>query len=141
MKPRTTLKLTSASSSATRTSRSASWMLSSVSRPCPPRRSKIDCSLVLRDSNMERRSLRNYAEHFNSWARRSAGERALRRGGVASAARAQDTDAHGLPAKEQQYEAERQQQGGHAEPEITLPPARPHIPPPEPQRSQESHGP
>src|SRR5262245_14786726 len=53
-KPRTTLKLTSASSSATRTSRSASWMLSSVSRPRLPRRSKMDCSRVPRDSSMER---------------------------------------------------------------------------------------
>src|SRR5919201_4012848 len=66
MKPRTTLKLTSASSSATRTSRRASWMLSSLSRPWPPSRSKIVVSLALRESSMESPSLRNYAEHFNS---------------------------------------------------------------------------
>src|SRR5262245_48910512 len=52
MNARTTLKLTSASSSATRTSRNASWMLSGVRRPRPPRRSKTPCSLVLRESNM-----------------------------------------------------------------------------------------
>ena len=53
MKARTTLKLTSASRSATRTSRSASWMFSSVRRPRPPSRSKIRCSRVLRESSME----------------------------------------------------------------------------------------
>src|SRR5262245_53060585 len=52
MKARTTLKLTSASSSATRTSRSASWMFSSDSRPRPPSLSKMVCSLVLRESSM-----------------------------------------------------------------------------------------
>src|SRR5690349_5194201 len=67
MKPRTTLKFTSASRRATRTSRSASWMLSSVRRPWPPRRSKIVVSLALNESSMESPSLRNYAEHFNSW--------------------------------------------------------------------------
>src|SRR5436190_10769841 len=66
MKPRTTLKLTSASSSTTRTSRRASWMLSSLSRPWPPSRSKIVVSLALKESSMESPSLRNYAEHFNS---------------------------------------------------------------------------
>src|SRR5262245_24794889 len=53
MKARTTLKLTSASSSATRTSLSASWMFSSVRRPRLPSRSKIDCSRVLRESSMK----------------------------------------------------------------------------------------
>src|SRR5262245_1477537 len=52
MKARTTLKLTSASRSATRTSRSASWMFSSDSRPRPPSLSKMACSLVLRESSM-----------------------------------------------------------------------------------------
>src|SRR5262244_3385628 len=52
MKARTTLKLTSASRSATRTSRSASWMFSSDSRPRPPSLSKMVCSLVLRESSM-----------------------------------------------------------------------------------------
>src|SRR5262245_8200677 len=65
MKARTTLKLTSASSRATRTSRSASWMLSSVRRPRPPSRSKIACSRVLRESSMEAHRLRNYSEDFN----------------------------------------------------------------------------
>src|SRR3989442_702563 len=53
MKARTTLKLTSASRSATRTSRSASWMFSSDRRPRPPSLSKIACSLVLRESSMQ----------------------------------------------------------------------------------------
>src|SRR5262249_16015364 len=73
MKPRTTLKLTSASRSATRTSRRASWMLSSLSRPWPPRRSKIVVSLALSESSMECPSLRNYAEHFNSRTSRVGG--------------------------------------------------------------------
>src|SRR5438552_17118661 len=138
-KPRTTLKLTSASSRATRTSRSASWMLSSVSRPWPPRRSKIACSLVLRESNMERRSLRNYAEHFNSPARQRRA-RPISDAASAEAVR-KDAGAHGLPAEQQQDEAERQQQRGHAEPEIALAPALPPVPPPESERSQEAHGP
>src|SRR5437016_5518179 len=58
-KARTTLKLTSASRRATRTSRRASWMFSSVRRPRPPRRSKIDCKRVLRESSMEIPTLRN----------------------------------------------------------------------------------
>src|SRR5262245_35935154 len=49
---RTTLKLTSASRRATRTSRSASWMLSSVRRPAPRRRSKIASRRVVRASNI-----------------------------------------------------------------------------------------
>src|SRR5881628_3790952 len=54
MKARTTLKLTSASRSATRISRSASWMFSSDSRPRPPSLSKMACSLVPRESSMGR---------------------------------------------------------------------------------------
>src|SRR5687767_1712253 len=67
MKARTTLKLTSASSKATRTSRSASWMFSSDRRPRPPSRSKMVCSLVLKESNMERGSVRNYYENSNRY--------------------------------------------------------------------------
>src|SRR5437870_5604427 len=52
-KARTTLKFTSASRSATRTSRRASWMFSSDRRPRPPSLSKIVCSRVLRDSSMQ----------------------------------------------------------------------------------------
>src|SRR5438552_15299163 len=52
MKARTTLKLTSASRSATRISRSAYWMFSSDSRPRPPSLSKMACSLVPRESSM-----------------------------------------------------------------------------------------
>src|SRR5438067_4463663 len=138
-KPRTTLKLTSASSRATRISRSASWMLSSVSRPWPPRRSKIDCSLVLRESNMERRSLRNYAEHFNSWPserrRRARRVRIRRRGRSATT---ENAHANRLPLQEQQHETEGQQQRSHREPEIELPPAGPPVPLPKSDRSQES---
>src|SRR3989442_14647756 len=62
-KARTTLKLTSASRRATRTSRRASWMFSSVRRPRPPRRSKIDCKRVLRESSMEIPTLRNHVRN------------------------------------------------------------------------------
>src|SRR5262250_3589158 len=64
MKPRTTLKFTSASRSATRTSRSASWMFSSVSRPRLPSRSNTVCNRVLRESNMEIKTLREHAADF-----------------------------------------------------------------------------
>src|SRR5262245_33164476 len=52
MKARTTLKLTSASRGATRTSRSDSWVFSSDSRRRPPSLSKMVCSLVLWESSM-----------------------------------------------------------------------------------------
>src|SRR5438309_8946967 len=139
-KPRTTLKLTSASSRATRTSRSASWMLSSVSRPWPPRRSKIDCSLALKESNMERRSLRNYAEHFNSWpSERRPKARRARDQVLGCSATTENAHANRLPLHEQQHETEGQQQRAHGEPEIELAPAGPPIPSPKSDRSQESH--
>ncbi len=49
---RTTLRLTSASSRATRISRRASAMFSSVSVPCPRRLLKARCSLSVRFSNI-----------------------------------------------------------------------------------------
>src|SRR5688572_15470046 len=127
MKTRTTLKLTSASSRATRISRSASWMLSSLSRPRPPSRSKIDCSFVLRESSMERWSLRNYAEDYNSGRR-----------GAASAARA-DALANRLPPQQEEHEAERQEQRGQREPELERAPAGSPVPSPEAERSQQTH--
>ncbi len=51
-KDRTTLKLTSASRRAMRTSRSASWMFFSVRRPAPRRRSKIASRRCVRASNI-----------------------------------------------------------------------------------------
>src|SRR5437870_10200614 len=68
MKARTTLKLTSASRSATRTSRSASWMFSSDSRPRPPSLSKMVCSLVLRESSMGTPTLREHQSKINETA-------------------------------------------------------------------------
>src|SRR5262245_24716859 len=134
-KARTTLKLTSASSRATRTSRSASWMLSSVSRPRLPSRSKMDCSLVLRESSMERRSLRNYAEDFNSPA---GGAPASCRVRARSAKRA-DANPHGLPTEDLQHEAEGQDERGHGDPEVEAAPARLPLEPREPEDLQDSH--
>src|SRR5262245_6941713 len=82
-KARTTLKFTSASSRATRTSRSASWILSSDSRPRLPRRSKTLCSRVLKESNMETQTLREDVVDFKS-----------RRGVVSDALSARDEAAH-----------------------------------------------
>ena len=53
MKPFTTLKLTSASSRATRTSRRASWMFSSVNRPNPRSRSRMPVRRLVRLSSIE----------------------------------------------------------------------------------------
>src|SRR5687767_14239015 len=102
MKPRTTLKFTSASRRATRTSLRASWMFSSVRRPWPPRRSKIAVSRVLSESNMERRSVRNYPEHFNA----SAVAGPL--GPVFLGAGASERDAQRMTRHQQQEEPARQ---------------------------------
>src|SRR5918996_5607322 len=130
-KPRTTLKLTSASSSATRTSRRASWMLSSLSRPRPPSRSKIDCSLALRESSMERRSLRNYAEHYNSSGAVGVGEE---RAGSGSGAQAHPD---WPPLQGQHRHREGQHQGGDRHPEVHPAPAGPPVPAADQERPDE----
>src|SRR5262245_6861652 len=110
-------------------------MLSSVRRPRLPSRSKMVCSLVLRESSMEKRSLRNYAEDFNSRRRAAAGARGADEGSAAGA----DADPHGLPAEDLQHEPEGQEERGHRDPEIEAAPARLPLEPRESEGLQNSH--